>query len=248
VNGCCFCGGVFLNCLLFSQDDFIPGTARVRLDDRRFVHLRDVLKVGVGSEITAGVIDGKLGTAAVREITSGGIELEVSLHRNPPPPLPLTLILALPRPKTLRKALHAATTLGIKRIFIIQSWRVDKGYWSSPLLTPAALERILVLGLEQAVDTAMPAVHFFRRFRPFVEDRIPQLIRGTHPILAHPGAPQNCPKLTNTPLSLAVGPEGGFNSYEVAMFRRQGFEPVGIGPRLLRVEEALPALAGKLAL
>lgn len=176
------------------------------------------------------------------------IELDVTLDRAPPAPLPLTLILALPRPKSLRKALHAATTLGIKYVHIIGSWRVDKSYWSTPRLSQESIRQTLLLGLEQAIDTAMPAVELHRRFRPFVEDRVPELIRGTRALLAHPGSNRPCPGGLRTSTTLAVGPEGGFNEFEVELFCRQGFDPVSVGPRLLRVEEVLPALVGKLFL
>ena len=42
----------------------------------------------------------------------------------------------------------------------------------------------------------------------------------------------------------AVGPEGGFTVEEVEAARQVGFEPVGLGPRILRTETAaLVALA-----
>jgi 16S rRNA (uracil1498-N3)-methyltransferase len=40
------------------------------------------------------------------------------------------------------------------------------------------------------------------------------------------------------PVTLAIGPEGGFGESEIAGARRQGFRTVGIGPRILRVETA----------
>ena len=43
---------------------------------------------------------------------------------------------------------------------------------------------------------------------------------------------------------LLVGAEGGFTADEVATARNAGFEPVGLGPRILRTETAaLVALA-----
>jgi 16S rRNA (uracil1498-N3)-methyltransferase len=47
---------------------------------------------------------------------------------------------------------------------------------------------------------------------------------------------------------VAVGPEGGFTDAEVEAARAAGWQPVGLGPRILRVETAalvLAALAGR---
>ncbi len=39
-------------------------------------------------------------------------------------------------------------------------------------------------------------------------------------------------------VSLLVGPEGGFAENEIAAAAKAGFEIVGLGPRILRVETA----------
>jgi 16S rRNA (uracil1498-N3)-methyltransferase len=47
-------------------------------------------------------------------------------------------------------------------------------------------------------------------------------------------------KLENQ-LTLAIGPESGFSDEEIAQLGRAGFEPVRLGPRVLRTETAAPA-------
>jgi 16S rRNA (uracil1498-N3)-methyltransferase len=46
-----------------------------------------------------------------------------------------------------------------------------------------------------------------------------------------------------TDVALSVGPEGGFTEEEVAIGRAAGWDVVGLGPRVLRVETAAIALA-----
>jgi len=114
------------------------------------------------------------------------------------------------------------------------------------LLDPIALREQLLLGLEQGRDTMLPEVMLRRRFKPFVEDEVPALAQGTRPLVAHPVAAAACPFALRARVTLAVGPEGGFIPYEIDMLRAHGFEPVSLGPRPLRVEQAVPALLGRL--
>jgi 16S rRNA (uracil1498-N3)-methyltransferase len=69
-------------------------------------------------------------------------------------------------------------------------------------------------------------------------------------LLAHPrGKPLPQVDLS-LPLStrLAIGPEGGFTESEIEVADRYGWQPVDLGPRVLRVETAAVALAATLAL
>ena len=220
---------------------------RVRLaDDRRVAHVRTVHRAAVGDVLQAGVLGGLLGTARVVALADDGLEIEIALDREPPPPLPLVLVLALPRPKVVRRVLQAVTTLGVKRLALIAAWRVEKSYWESPLLTDAAVHEELVLGLEQAGDSILPTVSLHGLFKPFVEDELPALAAGTRRLVAHPNAAHECPRALREPVTLAIGPDGGFTEYEIGKLGEQGFEAVSLGPRLLRVEQAVSALVGRL--
>ena len=51
------------------------------------------------------------------------------------------------------------------------------------------------------------------------------------------------------PVSVLVGPEGGFEEGELLAARAAGFRPIGLGPRVLRTETAgLGAVAAMMAL
>ncbi|MCC6767346.1 MAG: 16S rRNA (uracil(1498)-N(3))-methyltransferase [Deltaproteobacteria bacterium] len=214
--------------------------------DRRVAHVQAVHRAAVGTVLRVGVLGGRLGAATVARLDDAGLELAVTLDRDPPPPLPLALVLGLPRPKVVRRVLQAAATLGVKRLCLVAAWRVEKSYWESPLLAADAVQAELVLGLEQAGDTILPTVTLHRRFKPFVEDELPALAAGTRGLVAHPPAAASCPRDPAAPVTLAIGPEGGFTDYEIGALARQGFEPVSLGPRVLRVEQAIPALVGRL--
>jgi 16S rRNA (uracil1498-N3)-methyltransferase len=46
------------------------------------------------------------------------------------------------------------------------------------------------------------------------------------------------PTLETPAVHLAVGPEGGWTADEEALFTREGWQPVSLGPRILRAETA----------
>lgn len=237
-----------MNTLLLAPEEL--GAARdgiVRLAaDRRVAHVRTVHRATVGTVLRAGVVGGRLGTATVTRVDDDGLDLALVLDRDPPPPVPLVLVLALPRPKVVRRVLQAVATLGVKRLCLVAAWRVEKSYWESPLLAADAVRAELVLGLEQGGDTVLPTVTLHRRFKPFVEDELPAIAAASRRLAAHPPAADGCPRAVAGAVTLAIGPEGGFTDYEIGALGRQGFEAVSLGPRVLRVEQVLPALVGRL--
>jgi RsmE family RNA methyltransferase len=172
--------------------------------------------------------------------------MHVTLTADAPPPIPLTLVLALPRPKVLNRVIAGTTSLGVKRIYLINAWRVEKSYWKSPRLSEENLLAQRILGLEQARDTILPVIELRRFFRPFVEDELPSIARDSLALVAHPIATSECPRNVAQPVTLAIGPEGGFIEEEIASLQRIGFTPVALGPRILRVETAVAALLGRL--
>ena len=172
--------------------------------------------------------------------------MDVTLDEPPPPTLPLTLILALPRPKALNRVLASATSLGVARIYLINAWKVEKGYWKSPRMAEENLLLQRILGLEQAKDTVLPELHLRRLFRAFAEDELPGLTHGGLALVGHPGAPVPCPRAASGPVTLAVGPEGGWIDAELSTLGAAGFHAVDLGPRILRTETAVAALVGRL--
>lgn len=234
-----------VNLILLYTSDFID-PHRVRISDRRFEHMRQVHQAQVGEQFRVGVLNGLMGLGEVIHIGEHQVELQVRFHQAPPKPLPLQLIMALPRPKMLKRTLETAATLGVKDLWLINSYRVDKSYWSTPLLHPDKIREHLLLGLEQAGDTRLPRVHLRKRFKPFVEDELPSLALNTRALVAHPYDAQPCPAPANEATTLAIGPEGGFIAYEVEKLREAGLDPIHLGPRILRVETAVPVLLSRL--
>ena len=234
-----------MNIVILEDEDFV-GERRVVLEGRRVAHINGVLKAQVGNCLRVGRLDGDLGSGVIVELSSLKVELEVDLEGSPPPPLPVCLLLALPRPKVMRRVLAAAVTMGVKEIFLFNSWRVEKSYWQTPWLKAGMLREISILALEQAGDTQLPQISLKPRFRPFVEDEVPLLAKSRDAWVLHPHSGSGFPEISKHSSALvAIGPEGGFIPFEVELLISVGLQPVSIGPRILRVEQALPATLGR---
>jgi len=234
-----------VNLLLLEEADFVSAD-RVVLADRRFTHMQDIHRVAVGDTLRVGRINGLMGKATVQRLEPHEAELEVSFDQQPPAKLPLTLVLAVPRPKMLRRLFQTVATLGVPRLILLNSYKVEKSFWQTPFLNPESIRENLILGLEQARDTVLPEVIIEKRFKAFVEDRLPAIADGTLGLVGHPGPYPACPRAVEQPVTLAIGPEGGWIPYEVDLLGKAGLAPVQLGDRILRVETAVTALLSRI--
>lgn len=234
-----------MNQLLLGPGD-LSAPDRARVTGRALVHLRTIRHLAVGDRFAAGIIDGLQGHATVLTLSDDMAELALDCQQPPPAPLPLTLILAMPRPKMLRRVIQTVVAMGVKELILINSAKVEKSYWQTPRLGQASLDEQITLGLEQAKDTRWPRIQLRQRFKPFVEDELEELAQETRGLVAHPGSASACPRGLEQPVTLCIGPEGGFTTYEVDLISARGFEAVHLGPRILRVENAVPALLARL--
>ena len=239
--------------LILLDDSDLTSEGLVRLQGPRARHIQDVHRAVVGDSLRVGLMGGLVGTGVVTATSEDLVMLTVDLSEPPPVPAGVDLLLAMPRPKMLRRLLGAIASMGVKRVVLVNSARVEKSYFDSPLLEPAAMEEALRLGLSQARDTILPSVTIERRFRPFVEDQVATLWPAPRRrLLAHPDAGGGLVDVlrspTTQPVVLAIGPEGGWVPFELTLLEAHGFERFSAGPRVLRVDTAVPFLLGQLAL
>ena len=234
-----------MNLIILLERDFTADN-QVTLTDERFTHIRSIHKSAIGDPVKVGQLNGLMGTGTITAIDDSQVDITVILDQPPPEKLPLTVILALPRPAMIRRIFRSIAELGIEELIVINSNKVEKSFWSSPALQDDKVEGYLIAGLQQAKDTILPKVSFKKRFKPFVEDELPALLKDCRGIIAHPATGQPCPHAIDEKALLAIGPEGGFTDYEVDKFLAAGFEGIHLGDRILRVENALTAITSKL--
>ncbi|CAK8715207.1 Ribosomal RNA small subunit methyltransferase E [Candidatus Electrothrix laxa] len=236
-----------MNLLLFEQYEL--DADRLFLSDQRAKHIHTVLKLKLGDTLRIGMVNSKMGCGKIINMDDNRIELEVKLDCPPPPPPEIELILALPRPIMLQRILKQATVMGVRRFHLIRSAKVEKSFFQTPVLEPKKIKGFLLEGLTQAVDTRLPEVLIHHRFKPFVQDIVPTL--AGYRLIAHPGSATELPDAyprseEKKKILLAVGPEGGWNDFEVDSFLTQEFSAFSMGERILHVDTAVVALLAQL--
>ncbi len=212
---------------------------------RQLEHLQQHVQIQVGDTLKVGIREGQRYLTEVVDISEKAVRLKPLKEEAVPAKLPVTLIVALPRPKVLRRLIMDAVTLGVEKIVLLHSYRVDKSYWQTPFLQQ--LDHYIELGLEQAGDTIAPKIELYKRFKPFVEDILPGLITADRPAyVAHPYAENSMPFAIEYPCTIVIGPEGGFIPYEVELLIQNGCQAVSLGNRIIRTETVIPYVLGRL--
>ena len=235
-----------MNLILLEAGAVRDGAAWLQGSQAR--HAIEVLHVTPGQEIRIGVVDGAVGTGRVTRIDGDRVELQCTLGEVPPEP-DVDLLLALPRPKVMRRLWAQLAALGVGRILLTNAARVERNYFDTHVLDPVFYRPLLVEGLQQAQDTRLPRVSIHRRFRPLLEDDLDALSNADLRLVAHPS-----PKATAigawppgaSRVLLAVGPEGGWDDFELGLLNERRFRLVSLGARTLRADTACVALLAAL--
>lgn len=233
-----------MNLCLIRPEEYLSET-HFALSGARMNHITDVLGLGVGETFNVGHINGLVGKATIESITADTLVCNADCQQAPCVKPDIELVVALPRPKMLKRLIRTAAELGVRRLVLINTWKVEKSFWQSPFLAEAVVREQLLLGLEQAVDTVLPEVIIAKRFKPFVEDELTALLEGREGWIAHPGVTSACPKADDKPRTIVIGPEGGFTPYEVDKLTAAGCRPFHLGERILRVETAVTVCMAK---
>lgn len=240
--------------LIILTDSNRQADGRYRLRGRRAIHILDVLRCGPGDNIDVGLLDGPKGTALIETVRGGTLILDCTFNEDRPDQrTAIDLICALPRPQILKRILETAATMGVRRLHIINSRRVEKCYFSASVMQAAAIRRHLITGLSQGRRTHLPQVSVHKRFKVFFNDTLDSLENcEEHKARKMLPDPDSDNYLTATDgefvprVLLAIGPEGGWLDHEVEMMVEKGFTRFRLGPWPLRVDAAVIAAISQL--
>lgn len=217
-----------------------------RLADERARHILTVLQAQPGDLLRIGLVNGPTGVGLLEAAAADAVRLHCAWDAPQPEEVPaLDLLLAVPRPKVLKRLWAPLASLGVRSILLTNAAKVERNYFDTHWLEPAHYRPLLLEGLQQAGLTHLPAVSVFRRFRPLVEDSLHTLSPDSVRLLAHPG---DHPRLRDLSLPtgprvlLAIGPEGGWDPYELQLLKEHGFTCFSLGRLTLRTDVACIAL------
>lgn len=245
-----------MNLIILEPHEIAPDSV-ARVSGPRAVHMTHVLGVVPGQTVRLGVLDGALGVGTVRSIQDGGVEMSCVFEASAPPRPRVDLLLAVPRPKVMRRLWAQLAALGVGRVILTNAEKVERPYFDTHVLTAACYRPLLIEGLQQARDTRLPVVSIHRRFKVLVEDELDALSGPGVRLVADPNAVVSVGEGpfrggfslaaalatdTDARILLAVGPEGGWNDFELNLLDAHGFEKVGMGERTLRTDTACIAL------
>ncbi len=234
-----------MNLILLEERDRLASN-RVTLSDSRAAHLVNVLKVVHGQTVRVGLLDGPLGVGTVESAADGQVTMRCEFDRDAPARPRVDVLLAVPRPKVMRRLWAQLAALGVGQIILTNAERVERQYFDTHVLRESCYRPLLIEGLQQAGDTRLPSVSIHRQFKVLVEDQLDALFADGARLVADPRAVASIASATadypRARILVAIGPEGGWNAFELDLLRAHGFRPVGLGSRTLRVDTACTAL------
>lgn len=232
--------------LVLLEPHEIDASGDATLSDARAAHLLDVLSAAPGRSIRIGLVDGPCGTGTVTATSRRAVTIRCVFEQDRPPRPPVDLLLALPRPKVMRRLWPQLAAIGVGRVLLTNADRVERNYFDTHILNVDEYRPLLIEGLQQARDTRVPVVSIHRQLKILVEDHLDALCPDGTRLLADPSGSTPLDSAVRegaaTRVLVAIGPEGGWNDFERALFGAHGFRSVGMGPRTLRSDTACIAL------
>lgn len=220
----------------------IGDAVAAQLADAEAQHLAKVMRARPGDEIV--IFDGS-GCEFVARIARLGkslVELEIIERREVDRELshPLILAVALPKGDRQKVLVEKLVELGVTRLVPLET---EHGVAEA---TPAALVRLRRQVIEASKQCGRNRL--MEIAEPLTLPRLVEAIPSTQRrILAHPSRQALTNPMGATPITAAVGPEGGFTAGEVSAALSAGWEIASLGPRILRIETAALCLATLLA-
>jgi 16S rRNA (uracil1498-N3)-methyltransferase len=207
-------------------------------------HLAHVMRARPGDLIT--LFDGGGAEFSARVETVGRADIVLAvLARNAVDrelPVRVTLGVAMPKGDRHRWLIEKATELGVARLVPLVTERSGE-HQSAASLT--RLRRTVIEAAKQCGRNRLMEIDAPQPLANFLDDEPPSSLR----VIAQPGEQGWGPVLDEqsagtdpSGVAMAVGPEGGFTTAERDAAVAAGWQPVGLGPRILRIETAALAL------
>ena len=212
------------------------------LDAGESHHAIDVLRLGASDRIT--VFDGEGGEASAQIVTVEGKSVHLKVlqkARTQPLKCAITLAQAVPKGKNMDFIIQKAVELGATRIAPLLSDRTVVQLDAAEITKKRAKWReVAIEACKQCGQNRVPEILQPRSPKAFFEsgDRSDVMLvaslqpdaRPIKTVLAEFPEPKSA--------CVLVGPEGDFTPAELALAKSHGYQPITLGPIILRTETA----------
>jgi len=235
----------------FIADTWTSTTAALTGDQA--AHLARVLRASPG-QIYDIVANGFLHRAEITHVSEAQVNFTLHEELSSEAALPLHLLLAVFKFDHMEWAIEKATELGIARITPILARRTEKHLAQAALKRSERWRRIALEASKQSRRTDTPHIADPIALKQALEhETTPTRIllsetEQTTTLTAalenssasHESQPTSGPSDVVSPIThaIAVGPEGGWTPEEMSLFTQHTWQPVTLGPRILRAETA----------
>jgi 16S rRNA (uracil1498-N3)-methyltransferase len=204
-------------------------------------HLARVLRAEPG-QIYDVVSNGFLHRAEILSVSEAEVLFTLHEELESDAALPLHLLLAVFKFDHMEWAIEKSTELGIARITPILARRTEKHLAQSALKRSERWRRIALEASKQSRRTDIPTIaEPIPLKQALAEETSPTRIllseteQATTLAAALTAAKSSA---SETDTVLAIGPEGGWTPEEMSLFTEHQWQPVTLGPRILRAETA----------
>lgn len=230
-----------MNICLFNPQE-IEKPLNIR--DERAQHLIKVLHKKNGDTFTAGIIDGKSGTATITAIAEEEISFTFEAAGEGKLLKPVKMIIGFPRPIQLKRLLRDIAALGVCEVHLTGTELGEKSYMQSTLVERGAAYKMLLDGTVQAGSTHVPELFLHKTLQECLEEI--NAASKTSVLLALDNVNPSCSLVhamsenTNQEKNVvaAIGSERGWTDKERKMLEEAGFVRCGMGERIMRTETA----------
>jgi 16S rRNA (uracil1498-N3)-methyltransferase len=215
------------------------GPQVVTLRDAEAHHLATVCRLRAGDRVCLFNGDGREYPAVVAAVGKREVSLQVLGVESPMRELPHPVEVAAPLPKGDRAQflVEKLTELGVTSFVPLRTKRSVVHPRES---RRDRLERYVIEASKQCGRNVLMEVHPLADWETYCQRAELPEVR----LIAHPGSPEQA-RLPCQATALAVGPEGGFTEEEVELARARRWQPVGLGPLVLRIETAALTLVAR---
>lgn len=207
--------------------------------DPRFDHVRGVLRMKQGDSFDVGVVNGPVGKARIVRLSGSEMRVDVEWGARPECPPPVHLLIGMCRPATARKILTTAPTIGVRELVFSPSGRSDPAYARSSLWKDEEWRARLIEGAEQSFDTYLPPLHLPESLEESFACLPDGGMRLALDVYEGETRLSDVSFQSEQPVTLAIGPERGWNAADRTALREAGFQLVSLNERVLRVETAV---------